>query len=1728
MYEGSCTDVNAIKRTKRYQFEVKKNRLSSSKINELCSSSAYTHIYCDEKPQNSASISASSSFMKNDSSIEIENFGTSASTPCDSQLSNMSSGLMESSTLSSDSTISCPIPTSIIWWRTTHAEYNQNRAIIGYSDGCIVVVQLVNNCPFVGNTSVEKGAIEKFAICKGTSCDTIYLMINTSTKEQYKLLLEQKSICYTFPNDIKNPFENPKNGENDWEILGNETYEKISESTEQEQAAGTSDDLPNFFPAAKARLLSLRDLGAKKIGNLKMKLAERNKSREKERIDTDNSRSMHENVSILPELLTTTSGPIFTVQNHQNRSMMGAIHSYSSTLSIHNIEIMMIPTALYKIPQYTCDVLLTENIIFTLQPSTSNPIITSTTSAMEESTLTHSENNNQNSNNNNNSNSNARNVTNDNSVTNSSHDTNDNNNINNKNSIEENTISIISCNIASTKIGEENEFNERAILGSFKFSFDEKILGLLPMLTFDKENVKDGNEISSNEVEMKSTYSKYLSYHSKSKHNKKFDDIHDCKVLKNEFPRVIFDKCLLITSKGVYCVELKEKPHIIFLNLASSSLWTLCDDFCKTFNLNMTECVEFSGDILLRKKKIEQALLTYNIARTPPIKTALKLAMFNEASALRQIASMALKTSYILESKHPMSPLINELIKDIQDRQEKSEVVLNVMKRNDSDKVINAGKTISDFSYESSDNFEVQMSNSAQFHLSNLLFLTLCEKVVKDKNLMPLWNFIVTNNKYHTSLSSIILSQSGLYSSAVLLAMHRGSCLDVFSCLVSMADHVLDISNEITRYMYNLSDEIFMETIVYLQNFGFDYFEAIRKNLDKLDELVLVRLAKQLNPFDPVYRPVLFKVKNQNIIKEMENKFLEFCQALIETYIMILIKLQKLQHHKDNFLHSINVFRVTSEERQNYVKLMNFSPISAGFSHSGCIVDNSVYMWGTNGINCALNRNVLQSDASDNDLLPTRLDFFKDINLDVFSVHCGRSHTLFLTNNGLYAMGCNKLGQLGIEEKLKLNVALQPMLIKTLDNKNITQISVGQHHNAIVADDELYAWGWNVYAQCGHVEIKNIRQPKLVEFFSKKKIKQIACGQAHTLVLTYEKNDNLNTCLYAFGSNHFGQIGTGNSYESDFNLTKNNSISFVPQRIKIDEDIRLIHTRYFVNFAVTDSNKLLTWGLSPPELRIINQTKKRNKANQKLKESALETEKQETETAENSAREKTKLEPKVVNNSNAEKNEELSTKTVPEIKIDECEKVEQNNEEVSSINNNKKVKDAAPSGSEEQVEDPKLSTQEYVGHLQPTEVDTYDVDSDIISISSGIYHYGLITTSSTLYMWGKNIERQLARESVKPDITTPSKCQAFNDIEVKYVDCGADYTLVITNENELKTFGNNGNGQCGVENLGDKQGAGKLIRFKSSKRVFRIPESSMYLHNPASVKIPLNAPSTFVNFSSNQPICYLKNLPKFKKHCIIESALSKSLKKQAHHQLYVDEKILDSNRNPSFSSISSVASETSTLSSKSSYNGTECDDPTKSNDYIHYCLFLFQGLYDSTHFYEKSLNHIISSEYKIRTLMLNYNYIEAFKQALESDGRTSALSIKIFEYFTTDQNIIPMHTEDIKYFIYDVFLHFIKNQMDVSELEKYFLCNLDYYFLQLAFILYFCGNNNNNNNHNNNNVQPNGLEKQLYEKFKHLYSNYENFAYFDTNEIEMIFKSITTNFHCALCQNILKYSENFN
>lgn len=191
---------------------------------------------------------------------------------------------------------------------------------------------LANNCPFIGNTIIERSFIEKLIICRDSSLDTVTLMINTATKEQYKVLLEQKSTSYTFPADTKSVLESrfQRESESEWEVVSSSSSADLQdkEGAEIESSPSTASDL-------KARLLSLRDLGAKKIGNLKMKLAEsRIKAREKEKSKVEAPYSMMNSATIVPELLTTPSGPFFIMQKPQNKNLMSALHPYSDTLSV--------------------------------------------------------------------------------------------------------------------------------------------------------------------------------------------------------------------------------------------------------------------------------------------------------------------------------------------------------------------------------------------------------------------------------------------------------------------------------------------------------------------------------------------------------------------------------------------------------------------------------------------------------------------------------------------------------------------------------------------------------------------------------------------------------------------------------------------------------------------------------------------------------------------------------------------------------------------------------------------------------------------------------------------------------------------------------------------------------------------------------------------------------------------------------------------------------------------------------------------------------------------------------------------------------------------------------------------------------------------------------------------------------------------------------------------------
>lgn len=64
---------------------------------------------------------------------------------------------------------------------------------------------------------------------------------------------------------------------------------------------------------------------------------------------------------------------------------------------------------------------------------------------------------------------------------------------------------------------------------------------------------------------------------------------------------------------------------------------------------------------------------------------------------------------------------------------------------------------------------------------------------------------------------------------------------------------------------------------------------------------------------------------------------------------------------------------------------------------------------------------------------------------------------------------------------------------------------------------------------------------------------------------------------------------------------------------------------------------------------------------------------------------------------------------------------------------------------------------------------------------------------SQLYTWGRNLEKQLGRENSRCDLTKPTLLELNENVIC--IDCGADFTLILTDNLTVKAFGNNNVGQ---------------------------------------------------------------------------------------------------------------------------------------------------------------------------------------------------------------------------------------------------------------------------------------------------------------------------------------------
>lgn len=639
------------------------------------------------------------------------------------------------------------------------------------------------------------------------------------------------------PSASDNPFD-------DWQIvvpLQNQSPDSgVEVSSSTAATDGFSDDTsstassavpstvaPGILPSARARLASLKELGAKKIGALKLKLAENRTARADEHTGTaaaDATGSRHGSTAttstfaildapplLVPERLTTAGGPFFIVQQQLGgKCVLSALHEHSDTLSLHSIDVSPIPLCIYKVPVHCSHVLVTPHLMYTISGGSHASFIEAADAdgdSADEPTM----------------------------------------------------VSVIGTGVAELRIGEEADLHPASMIGRFRLAAGERIVAVYrldemppPMAQHQLGGIGAEQPWRSEATQLaetiNSSYVREMHYMraegakvaSKAQPQPAAPPEDERRFLRTDFPPLTVNGCVLVTNRGACVLEMRTTAREGFGGIAQRGGWSVCEEFCRTFRLNFGQCVEFAGDEMLRAGNARQALQCYNVARIPSVKTALKLAMFGENNALMHLCAMALKTLYVLKSTRPLSNHIGHL-RALHDARfgcgsgTGSELTAAQRRAAES-----TGLVCTDFSYEKDEAVtDLQMSNSSQFHLSNLLLLTLTERTIKEHRCMPLWNFLVTNKKYHPNMTSIVLCQSGLYCAAVLLACARGAHLDAFCGLVGVSNQEFGWYNELNKILLNLAEPMFMECIIYMYTVSQDYFAVVQNRMEQIELDVL-------------------------------------------------------------------------------------------------------------------------------------------------------------------------------------------------------------------------------------------------------------------------------------------------------------------------------------------------------------------------------------------------------------------------------------------------------------------------------------------------------------------------------------------------------------------------------------------------------------------------------------------------------------------------------------------------------------------------------------------------------------------------------------------------------------------------------------------------------------------------------------------------------------------------
>lgn len=180
-------------------------------------------------------------------------------------------------------------------------------------------------------------------------------------------------------------------------------------------------------------------------------------------------------------------------------------------------------------------------------------------------------------------------------------------------------------------------------------------------------------------------------------------------------------------------------------------------------------------------------------------------------------------------------------------------------------------------------------------------------------------------------------------------------------------------------------------------------------------------------------------------------------------------------------------------------------------------------------------------------------------------------HSIAVKNNGaVYTWGFNRYGQLGNGNTTNSNVPVAVNTSGVLSGKIITQVATGYYHSiGLSLDGNVYSWGDNSAGQLGNGTFTGNNVPVAVStagVLSGKIITQIAAGGFHSIALASDGK------VYTWGGNHIGQLGTGNTINSNVPVAVDNS------GVLNGKFITQIAAGYGHSIALASDGTIYTWG----------------------------------------------------------------------------------------------------------------------------------------------------------------------------------------------------------------------------------------------------------------------------------------------------------------------------------------------------------------------------------------------------------------------------------------------------------------------------------------------------------------------------------------------------------------------